>query len=150
MHSRFQTLAVAVAAAGLLTVGTATATATAEPTAADAMPDPGTAAEVTTGKTTSGATATGDVQAATVSKHVWRTASSYYSTSSNFPTGGRLYAGNNYFYCQKLGQMETYGRYANSWWLKTDDDSGNSKVWVSAVYISEGMNHSPIPGVKRC
>ena len=63
---------------------------------------------------------------------------------------GTLFAGNNYFYCQTQGPTRTVGEHKNDWWLRTDDDKGNTKVWVSAVYISSGKNFEPIAGVPRC
>lgn len=91
----------------------------------------------------------GDVSAEAVTwKHVWRTASSF--TNGYWPTGGKLFAGNNYFYCQQTGPTYNLGSYHNNWWLRTDDDSGNRNVLVNAVFISGGNNFEPIAGVPRC
>ncbi|MEV0372710.1 protein kinase [Streptomyces sp. NPDC050636] len=79
---------------------------------------------------------------------VWRTASSY---TESFQQVGTLNMGTNYFYCQaKLGRRETYGEWTNVWWAKTDDDSGNSGVYISVVYIKGGENDQPIPGLRTC
>ncbi|MEI5134931.1 hypothetical protein RB199_25470 [Streptomyces libani] len=59
--------------------------------------------------------------------------------------------GTNYFYCQsKLGRRETYGKWTNVWWAKTDDDSGNSGVYISVVYLKGGANDQPVPGLPTC
>ncbi|MFF7376929.1 protein kinase [Streptomyces massasporeus] len=79
---------------------------------------------------------------------VWKTADSY--TASGTKTG-ILNAGANYFYCQQnLGRRETSGEWTNIWWAKTDDDSGNTDVWVSDVYIKGGDNDAPVPGLPLC
>lgn len=81
-------------------------------------------------------------------KNVWRTAPSYYS--GDRATGGYLYAGRNYTYCQATGTRVRLGNYYNYHWLLTDDDDGNRNVWVNAVYFSEGGNDKPVPGVPYC
>ena len=86
---------------------------------------------------------------AKVYKNVWHTAPSYYGGSGG-RTGGYLYAGRNYFYCQAVGDEYSALGYHNNWWLYTDDDSGHRNVWVNAVYVSGGGNDQPIPGVPRC
>ncbi|WP_248869118.1 serine/threonine-protein kinase [Streptomyces halobius] len=79
---------------------------------------------------------------------VWRTATSY---TASFQQAGTLNMGTNYFYCQaKLGRRETYGKWTNVWWAKTDDDSGNSGVYISVVYITGGENDQPVPGLPTC
>ncbi|MFJ7335853.1 protein kinase [Streptomyces sp. NPDC101116] len=80
--------------------------------------------------------------------HVWKTAGSYTASGAR---AGILNAGTNYFYCQQnLGRRETSGEWTNVWWAKTDDDSGNSDVWVSDVYIKGGDNDAPVPGLPLC
>lgn len=77
-----------------------------------------------------------------------RTAKSYTASGTEV---GVLNAGTNYFYCQRnLGRRETYGAWTNVWWAKTDDDSGNTGVYVSDVYIKGGDNDSPVPGLPVC
>ncbi|MDN3292867.1 serine/threonine-protein kinase [Streptomyces ficellus] len=79
---------------------------------------------------------------------VWRTAKSYRADGSE---AGILNAGTNYFYCQaNLGRRETSGEWTNVWWAKTDDDSGNTNVYVSDVYIKGGDNDAPVPGLPVC
>ncbi|MCK7622667.1 protein kinase [Streptomyces sp. RS10V-4] len=79
---------------------------------------------------------------------VWRTAASY---TASFQQVGHLNIGTNYFYCQaKLGRRETYGKWTNVWWARTDDDSGNSGVYVSVVYLTGGDNDQPVPGLRTC
>ncbi|MEU9118081.1 protein kinase [Streptomyces sp. NPDC048483] len=79
---------------------------------------------------------------------VWRTANSY---TASFQQVGTLNMGTNYFYCQaKLGRRETYGKWTNVWWAKTDDDSGNTGVYISVVYLTGGENDQPIPGLPVC
>lgn len=79
---------------------------------------------------------------------VWRTADSHWDDGSR---AGVLNAGTNYFYCQSdLGRRETHGEWTNVWWAKTDDDSGNTGVWFSDVYIRGGDNDAPVPGLPLC
>ncbi|MFR9675679.1 serine/threonine-protein kinase [Streptomyces sp. TR02-1] len=79
---------------------------------------------------------------------VWRTADSY---DAQHRAVGKLYSGTNYFYCQQdLAHRETYGQWTNTWWARTDDDSGHTGVWVSVVYIQGGGNDAPVPGLPTC
>ncbi|WP_274555285.1 serine/threonine-protein kinase [Streptomyces spiramyceticus] len=79
---------------------------------------------------------------------VWQTAKSYTASGTEV---GVLNAGTNYFYCQQnLGRRETSGQWTNVWWAKTDDDSGNTNVFVSDVYIKGGDNDQPVPGLPVC
>lgn len=79
---------------------------------------------------------------------VWRSAKSYTASGTEV---GVLGAGTNYFYCQQnLGRRETYGQWTNVWWAKTDDDSGNTNVYVSDVYLKGGDNDEPVPGLPVC
>ncbi|MFJ8050522.1 protein kinase [Streptomyces luteogriseus] len=79
---------------------------------------------------------------------VWKTADSYTASGTKV---GILNAGTNYFYCQQnLGRRETSGEWTNVWWAKTDDDSGNTDVYVSDVYIKGGDNDAPVPGLPVC
>lgn len=79
---------------------------------------------------------------------VWRSAKSYTASGAEV---GVLGAGTNYFFCQQnLGRRETYGQWTNTWWAKTDDDSGNTNVYVSAVYLKGGDNDEPVPGLPVC
>ncbi|MEU6083026.1 protein kinase [Streptomyces sp. NPDC047108] len=78
---------------------------------------------------------------------VWRTATSYDAAGRE---RGVLQKGTNYFYCQQQGRRETYDRWTNVWWARTDDDSGNAGVYVSDVYIKGGDNDAPVPGLPVC
>ncbi|MEU6117766.1 serine/threonine-protein kinase [Streptomyces sp. NPDC047117] len=79
---------------------------------------------------------------------VWRAADSY---TGNYERVGTLKAGTNYFSCQAdLDRRETYGRWTNVWWAKTDDDSGNTGVYISVVYLKGGANDRPVPGLPTC
>ncbi|WP_411147952.1 protein kinase domain-containing protein [Streptomyces sp. A30] len=79
---------------------------------------------------------------------VWRTAKSYTASGTEV---GVLNTGTSYFFCQEnLGRRETYGEWTNVWWAKTDDDSGNTDVYVSDVYVRGGANDEPVPGLPVC
>ncbi|ULR48694.1 serine/threonine-protein kinase [Streptomyces deccanensis] len=79
---------------------------------------------------------------------VWTTAKSYDAAGTEV---GILKQGTNYFYCQaNLGRRETSGQWTNVWWARTDDDSGNTDVYVSDVYIQGGDNDAPVPGLPVC
>ncbi|MEU8888567.1 protein kinase [Streptomyces sp. NPDC048442] len=79
---------------------------------------------------------------------VWRTSD---SIRANGDHAGKLNAGTNYFYCQaNLGRRVTYGNWTNVWWAKTDDDSGNTNVYVSVVYLKGGDNDKALPGLPVC
>ncbi len=78
----------------------------------------------------------------------WHSAASYNQGGARV---GTLHAGRNYFYCQAdLGRRETSGRWTNTWWARTDDDSGNTNVYVSDVYLKGGANDQPVPGLPTC
>jgi hypothetical protein len=80
--------------------------------------------------------------------NVWRTSD---SIRANGDRAGTLNAGTNYFYCQaNLGRRVSYGNWTNVWWAKTDDDSGNTNVYVSVVYLKGGDNDQPLPGLPVC
>ncbi|MEV6787937.1 serine/threonine protein kinase, partial [Streptomyces sp. NPDC051098] len=79
---------------------------------------------------------------------VWRTATSYTASGTE---KGVLKAGTNYFYCQQnLGRRATHGQWTNVWWARTDDDSGNTGVFVNDVNIQGGKNDEPVPGLPVC
>ncbi|MFF8606672.1 protein kinase [Streptomyces sp. NPDC015346] len=79
---------------------------------------------------------------------VWRTEKTYSHGGGEM---GVLNAGTNYFYCQaNLGRRETSGEWTNVWWARTDDDSGNTNVYFSVVYIKGGDNDQPVPGLPVC
>ncbi|QKW37307.1 hypothetical protein HUT06_27570 [Actinomadura sp. NAK00032] len=88
--------------------------------------------------------------------NTWITADSYHWVGNGHPhwwkTGGKLFAGRNYFYCQNdwgIRHTDKYGN-TNTWWAQTDDDSGNRKVWVSATVFTVGGQNERIPGLPDC
>jgi len=95
-----------------------------------------------------------------VYKNVWKEANSFASSNGTSPGTagkivwkGKMRGGSNYFYCQvQTDAVRTAGNgsLANNWWLLTDDDSGNSAVWVNAVNVSGGDNYEPVPGLTHC
>jgi hypothetical protein len=79
---------------------------------------------------------------------VWKSATTF--NAAHRPVG-QLNPGTNYFYCQtKLSERESSGRWTNVWWAKTDDDSGNTGVYISDVYLVGGENDKPVPGLPTC
>ncbi|MFI6080745.1 hypothetical protein ACIBBB_07180 [Streptomyces sp. NPDC051217] len=48
------------------------------------------------------------------------------------------------------GPVRVTGTSDARWWAKTDDDSGDTNVFVSDVYISGGDNVQPLPGLPVC
>ncbi|EST20314.1 serine/threonine-protein kinase [Streptomyces roseochromogenus] len=101
-----------------------------------------------TGHTSNPAPACGPTGGGKYNCQVWRSATSYTASGA---AAGTLNAGTDYFYCQaNLGRRETYGRWTNVWWAKTDDDSGNTGVYVSDVYLKGGNNDAPVPGLPVC
>ncbi|MFC8198698.1 serine/threonine-protein kinase [Streptomyces sp. NPDC057298] len=130
----------------------------AEPTDKAPAPSPTTTDGGTTGGSSGGGTGGGEDPSPAPVCHaigggkyncvVWKTATSYTAAGAE---AGTLNAGTNYFYCQQnLGRRETYGEWTNTWWARTDDDSGNTGVFVSDVYIKGGDNDSPLPGLPVC
>ncbi|MFE7902229.1 serine/threonine-protein kinase [Streptomyces sp. NPDC057424] len=130
-----------------------------EPTGRATTPDPdrsagggtsggGSAAGATTGGPTTPAPVCHAIGGGKYNCQVWKTADSYTASGTK---AGILKAGTNYFYCQQnLGRRESSGEWTNVWWAKTDDDSGNTDVWVSDVYIKGGDNDAPVPGLPLC
>ncbi|MFI6247771.1 protein kinase [Streptomyces sp. NPDC051016] len=64
---------------------------------------------------------------------------------------GKVHPGTHSFYCQAdLGLRATHGKRTNVWWARTDDDNGNTGVYISDVYIKGGENDEPVPGLPVC
>ncbi|MET9089614.1 protein kinase [Streptomyces sp. NPDC004237] len=64
---------------------------------------------------------------------------------------GKVHPGTHSFYCQAdLGRRATHGNRTNVWWARTDDDNGNTGVYISDVYIEGGENDEPVPGLPVC
>lgn len=74
----------------------------------------------------------------------------FYSTDDT----GYLYAGDNWFVCQKqAGDNEPVGDALNNWWLYTQGDDVYSRDgwgWFPANKVSGGNNYEPIPGLAVC
>ncbi|MFE7560028.1 hypothetical protein [Kitasatospora sp. NPDC057500] len=80
----------------------------------------------------------------------WATGPSYGTNIGGSPVGVLYANASTYSYCQAKGESYHDLGYSNNWWVNTDDDSGNARVWVSAVYFSGGPNWGPIPGLPYC
>ncbi|MEV5956134.1 protein kinase [Streptomyces sp. NPDC051987] len=64
---------------------------------------------------------------------------------------GKVLPGAHEFSCQAdLGRRATHGASTNVWWARTDDDSGNTGVYISDVYIEGGTDDEPLPGLPVC
>lgn len=74
----------------------------------------------------------------------------------NFFTSGYLYAGRNWFVCQKrIGENPPVGSARNNIWLYTEGDVAYVKPykgwgWFPATYVSGGTNYGKIPGLRTC
>ncbi|WP_046729316.1 serine/threonine-protein kinase [Streptomyces humi] len=78
-----------------------------------------------------------------------RSAAKSYTASGT--KAGKVHPGAHAFYCQAdLGRRETHGRWTNVWWARTDDDNGNTGVYISDVYLAGGDNDEPVPGLPVC
>jgi hypothetical protein len=81
----------------------------------------------------------------------WRDARSYWSQESRYPTGGWLWTGRHYFFCQAEGEPHSDGEgNYSTWWALTDDDTGNRDVFVSATAFRDSEPWQPIEGLPRC
>ena len=69
-------------------------------------------------------------------------------------TTGYLYAGDNWFMCQRPGGTNpAVGTARNNWWLFTQGDVGYAHRgwgWFPATMVSGGGNYEPIPGLRGC
>ena len=81
----------------------------------------------------------------------WRDARSYWSQDTRYPTGGWLWAGRHYFFCQTQGIAHTDGEDAfSTWWVLTDDDTGDRDVFVSATALRVAEPWKPVEGLPYC
>lgn len=81
----------------------------------------------------------------------WRDARTYWSQESRYPTGGWLWTGRHYFFCQVEGEPHADGEGDYStWWVLTDDDTGNRDVFVSATAFRDSEPWQPVEGLPRC
>ncbi|MER5203409.1 protein kinase [Streptomyces sp. NPDC002825] len=64
---------------------------------------------------------------------------------------GTVGAGPHAFYCQvDLDRTETYGGSTSRWFARTDDDSGNTNVYLSVLHLSGGAGGGPVAGLRVC
>ncbi|WP_405734287.1 serine/threonine protein kinase [Streptomyces sp. NBC_01537] len=64
---------------------------------------------------------------------------------------GVVYKGTRAFYCQAdVGISRTRAGVTSTWWAKTDDDSGNSGVWITVTVISGAVDNTPLSGLPTC
>ncbi|MFF0752476.1 serine/threonine-protein kinase [Streptomyces sp. NPDC004267] len=75
------------------------------------------------------------------------------ATSTRYDGGemGTVAPGPQLFYCQvDLDHSATYGGRSSRWWARTDDDSGNTNVYVSVLHLSGGAGGGPVDGLRIC
>ncbi|MEV7281258.1 protein kinase [Streptomyces sp. NPDC093111] len=75
------------------------------------------------------------------------------ATSKRYDGGemGTVGAGPQEFFCQvDLDHSETYGGRSSRWWARTDDDSGNTNVYVSVLHLRGGSGGGPVEGLRVC
>ncbi|MFE3071367.1 protein kinase [Streptomyces sp. NPDC059247] len=64
---------------------------------------------------------------------------------------GTVGAGPHTFFCQvDLDHGETYGGRSSRWFARTDDDSGNTNVYLSVLHLSGGAGGGPVEGLRVC
>lgn len=75
------------------------------------------------------------------------------ATSTRYDGGemGTVGAGPHAFFCQvDLDRSETYGGRTSRWFARTDDDSGNTNVYLSVLHLSGGAGGGPVDGLRVC
>ncbi|MFB7450605.1 serine/threonine-protein kinase [Streptomyces sp. NPDC056194] len=75
------------------------------------------------------------------------------ATTTRYDGGemGTVGAGPHSFYCQvDLDRTETYGGTSSRWFARTDDDSGNTNVYLSVLHLSGGGGGGPVAGLRTC
>ncbi|MFE7512548.1 protein kinase [Streptomyces sp. NPDC057540] len=75
------------------------------------------------------------------------------ATTTRYDGGemGTVGAGPHTFSCQvDLDRTETYGGTASRWFARTDDDSGNTNVYLSVLHLSGGAGGGPVAGLRIC
>ncbi|WP_030418162.1 hypothetical protein VM636_19865 [Streptomyces sp. SCSIO 75703] len=88
--------------------------------------------------------------------HIWqnqvavRTARSTDSTKSKIVR--RVDKGYHKANCQRTGDRVTAEGYTNTWWVWLTETSPGKKNggWVTAVYVSGGVDNGKIPGIPTC
>ncbi|GGS99728.1 hypothetical protein GCM10010222_46680 [Streptomyces tanashiensis] len=75
------------------------------------------------------------------------------ATTTRYDGGemGTVGAGPHTFSCQvDLDRTETYGGSTSRWFARTDDDSGNTNVYLSVLHLSGGAGGGPVAGLRIC
>ncbi|MFJ7958805.1 protein kinase [Streptomyces sp. NPDC096319] len=75
------------------------------------------------------------------------------ATTTRYDGGemGTVGAGPHSFFCQvDLDRTETYGGSTSRWFARTDDDSGNTNVYLSVLHLSGGAGGGPVEGLRIC
>ncbi|MEV7569602.1 serine/threonine-protein kinase [Streptomyces tanashiensis] len=75
------------------------------------------------------------------------------ATTTRYDGGemGTVGAGPHTFFCQvDLDRTETYGGSTSRWFARTDDDSGNTNVYLSVLHLSGGAGGGPVAGLRIC
>ncbi|MGW8761234.1 serine/threonine-protein kinase [Streptomyces sp. NPDC055815] len=75
------------------------------------------------------------------------------ATTTRYDGGemGTVGAGPHSFSCQvDLDRTETYGGSTSRWFARTDDDSGNTNVYLSVLHLSGGAGGGPVAGLRIC
>ncbi|MFF7986848.1 protein kinase [Streptomyces sp. NPDC007901] len=121
------------------------------PPAQTAGPSPSTTAGSGSGAGTATATPAPACQADGDGTYACQVRSAAKSYTASGDKVGKVHPGTHSFYCQAdLGWRETHGKWTNVWWARTDDDNGNTGVYISDVYIEGGENDEPVPGLPVC
>ncbi|RSS56697.1 serine/threonine-protein kinase [Streptomyces sp. WAC01280] len=75
------------------------------------------------------------------------------ATTTRYDGGemGTVGAGPHVLYCQvDLDRSETYGGRTSRWFARTDDDSGNTNVYLSVLHLAGGASGGPVEGLRIC
>ncbi|MFB7586084.1 protein kinase [Streptomyces sp. NPDC056169] len=75
------------------------------------------------------------------------------ATTTRYDGGemGTVGAGPHVLYCQvDLDRSETYGGRTSRWFARTDDDSGNTNVYLSVLHLAGGAGGGPVEGLRIC
>ncbi|MET8972700.1 serine/threonine-protein kinase [Streptomyces hydrogenans] len=64
---------------------------------------------------------------------------------------GTVGVGPHLFFCQvDLAHSESYGGVSSRWFARTDDDSGNTNVYLSVLHLRGGASGGPVEGLRIC
>ncbi|MFE0649456.1 serine/threonine-protein kinase [Streptomyces sp. NPDC059534] len=75
------------------------------------------------------------------------------ATTTRYDGGemGTVGAGPHTFSCQvDLDRTESYGGRTSRWFARTDDDSGNTNVYLSVLHLSGGAGGGAVAGLRVC